>query len=323
MDADFSPADLYLSSQSSLSWGEHVRDQLVATIRKVSHCFGASAQTPEEVHRARRLLKQANSLALLLGDVVGPASADAARALRGFRRELSDTRDFDVLIDSLARFAPSLEAGFVTILREKIENRRRIGAAQAIVARNFELGSELHRLSEEAERWRVDPNARADLVRAMKRSYAGARRRGARALASKLPADLHDLRKALIVHRAQREAFEVVWLKLVHAWCSEAQNLRDALGAFNDLSVLATFSSALEAPSAQGTLLLALIERAQRDILAQAEPMFSRLFCARPKDFANQMDTLLASPKKRPKAMADRVPGSTDVAPEHTSGSVS
>lgn len=300
MDEDFLPSDF------PVSWGEHVRDQLLASIRKASLCFGTTPATPEQVHRTRRLLKEANALALLLEKLAGAPAARAAGVLRSFRRELSDRRDFDVMLQSLDRFAPSLEADLIGQLREEIEERRRLASGSAFAVRGSDLAHELRRLSEETRDWRVGTAAGpAELILALRRSYGKARRQGERAFASRAPAELHALRKASILHRAQRAAFAHAWPKLVNAWCTEAQTLRDALGAFNDLAVFAAFVAARVDARKQAPPLLTLIESDQAEVLARAEPIFLRLFCARSKELARHMEVLLASPKKRPKA-ADR-----------------
>ena len=299
MNEDFS------SANSSVLWAEHVRNQLLAAVRKASLCCGRPTPSPEQVHRARRFLKEGNALALLLERAVGAPASHAARQLRSFRRELGDTRDFDVMLNSLDRFAPNLEADLIAELRGEIGDRRTVAAGSAF-ASGADLMGELRPIAEEARGWRLAAASDSELVLTLKRSYEKARRRGERAFASKLPTELHGLRKALILHRAQSEALEPAWPRLVKAWCSEAQNLRNALGSCNDLSVLSAFVAARAGDRAQAVPLLTMIERAQGEILARAEPIFRRLFCARSKELARQWEVNLASPKKRPKAPSGR-----------------
>jgi hypothetical protein len=51
--------------------------------------------------------------------------------------------------------------------------------------------------------------------------------------------DLHELRRRVIEHRYQMELVEPLWPRLGKIWVEEAQRLRDRLGRYQDLAVLA------------------------------------------------------------------------------------
>ena len=286
-------------------WVARVRSDILSATRSAEECLRAAPLPGAQIHRARRLLKSANGLALLVADAADaarPAAARAARDLSAFRRQLGAARDLDVLCGALDLFVASLSDDLVAALRAELEEKRREhGAArEGHHADNAALRQELNWLSNEVSRWSLVGAEPEGLLAALTNSYRKARRRGEAAFASRAPADLHDLRKAAIVHREQLLCLCLIWPKQIRAWCAEAQNLRDALGTSNDLSMLAEFvaKSALEGKDAAP--LLAAIEEARAAALGQAEPTFRRLFCERPKDMARRLEAWMADPKKKP-----------------------
>ena len=55
-------------------------------------------------------------------------------------------------------------------------------------------------------------------------------------------ARLHELRQRVVVHRYQMELVEPLWPRLGETWVRQAQKLRNRLGSYQDLVVLARYA---------------------------------------------------------------------------------
>jgi CHAD domain-containing protein len=279
-------------------WVELVRDELLSVLRQTLQHLRAQGMAPEDVHRARRLLKQANALALLLIDAVGPPAERAARDARVFRRELGEARDLDVIGETLEGFAPDLSRGSMQALRATLAARRQGPETNVRAPNPASLRRELRWLAGEVARWNLGGVGTPGLLSALRRSYRKARLRGELAFASLTPLDLHELRKAVIIHREQLATLDPIWPKLVHSWCSEAQNLREALGRANDLALVTEFTR-LAAPS-EADAVAACVAKARATAIERAGPAFARLFCERPKHVEHRLAAWIAHPKRPP-----------------------
>jgi len=112
------------------------------------------------------------------------------------------------------------------------------------------------------------------------------------------PEVLHDLRRRVVAHRYQMELVEPLWPKFGRLWVAEAQRLRDRLGAFQDLSVLHSFT-APHAPLAPWRSRLTPLIQARRAAHAKAaQRIAGRLFAERPRAFRKRIEALWRSGRK-------------------------
>src|SRR6185369_1374048 len=106
----------------------------------------------------------------------------------------------------------------------------------------------------------------------------------------KIDADvLHDLRSRVVAHRYQMELVEPLWPKFGKLWVAEAQRLRDRLGAFQDLSVLRSFTVPHGALAPWRSRLAPLILARQEKHAKAAQRLADRLLAEKPKAFRRRL----------------------------------
>lgn len=279
------------------TWPAHVRARLAETVRAVGTCLRPATMKPEQVHRARRLLKEANALARLLADCDGVDARAVTREVVRLRRKLNDVRDIDVVEACLARFTPQIDPDLAGSIATALAARREALTTQGAQADAAEMRRDARRIGAEIVRWPLEETPPDALARAARRTYASLRRRGVAAFEKRAAHELHELRKPLIVHRYQIEAVERAWPRLFQAWAQEAQHLRDKLGEHHDLMMLADF--AREAAGSAADPLLARIAEAQELLVDDAEPIFDRLCTEKPGAFERRLLACLSNAKKR------------------------
>ena len=95
------------------------------------------------------------------------------------------------------------------------------------------------------------------------------------------------------------------WPAALNAQSEELNALRDTLGDFNDLHVLATFATeraSLE-PEALAGLMARLVAK-QKKLRRRAETEFDRLFAETPDAFSERLSAYLRRPMTKPKTGA-------------------
>jgi CHAD domain-containing protein len=279
------------------TWPAHVQARLLDRVRGISTSLRGRPLKPEQVHRARRLLKEANALARLLEDCRGVDAKDASRGFARLRHKLNDVRDLDVIEASLTKLHADLPEPLRMSLAAAIAERRSEIDVVSGAAEGAAMREDVGRLAAMISGWELNEATPDALVASARRTYKSLRRRGAAAFDKRASHELHELRKPLIVHRYQMEALERAWPKLFRAWAGEAQHLRDKLGEHHDLMMLAEFASRVAGDEAKP--LLALITDAQERLVDESEPVFDRLCAEKPGAFERRLLACLANAKKR------------------------
>src|SRR5207253_2185144 len=95
--------------------------------------------------------------------------------------------------------------------------------------------------------------------------------------------DLHELRQRVVVHRYQMEIVKPLWPRLGKSWVREAQKLRDRLGKYNDLAVLARYAEPHQPLARWRSRLQSVISQRQSQHVANARRLAGRIFAERPK----------------------------------------
>jgi|SRR5271166_2467614 len=283
-------------------WPQYCRSLLVAAVDSAAKAFpNRPDQASEGVHDLRKTLKEARALARLFLQSIGEPARVTIAALAAVRRRVGPARDLDVMEQRLARLAPPAEIAkpiAEAIARERSTARRAHNGFGTSTSRR-QLAAIARRLAT----WDVDGVGESDIVEAVARSYRQARRRGRAAFRTNDPAALHALRSRVVDLRYQLAALAAARRAALTAQAEKLNELRDTLGAFNDLNVLRKFASDWcdLPPEAMGALTEQL-EARQKKLRRRAEVEFDRLFAEAPNAFAERLAAYVKSPIEEPRS---------------------
>src|SRR5437868_7943196 len=248
------------------------------------------------VHDYRKAMKRWRSLLRLLQPFLGDSCRRLRLEARDSARELSGARDAQAAIEALEDLVAAdvaLSPRTIASMRGRLDEIR-LGAeaatlTQAVRAR---LIVGLENASRVVDAWSLEHLTFAELARELAKTYRQLREDAPKDWCASEPEVLHELRSRVVVHRYQMELILPLWPKFARVWVSEAQRLRDRLGAFQDLSVLLGFTvpHAPLAPWRSRLMPLILARRAAHAKAAQRIAM--RLLAERPKAFRRRLEAL-------------------------------
>jgi CHAD domain-containing protein len=281
-------------------WPRHCHALLVASVESAAKAFPNRADRAERVHDLRKTLKEARALARLFLGSVGEPARVTVEGLAVVRRRVGRTRDLDVMEQRLERLQPADEIAkpvAQAIARERSRAERAHNGFGASASR-----AQLRAMARRLEGWDLDSVRESDIVEAVARTYRQARRRGRIAFETHDPCALHALRSRVVDLRYQLAALAPAWPAALTAQAEELNELRDSLGAFNDLSVLAKFASEHGAlPPEAMSALAQQLEAKQKKLKRRAKVEFDRLFAEAPNAFAARLAAYLKRPMEKPK----------------------
>jgi len=290
-------------------WAQYCRAALVRSAASAAaQCPVRDEAPPEKIHDLRKTLKEARAIGRLFLYGLGEPARVTVAALGTIRRQTGRARDLHVMALRLKRLkAPPDVAGplMAAIEREREAARRARRGLGAGTAR-VRLAAILRRV----EGWDVSAAGRDEIVAAVARTYRQARRRGRRAFASGDPALLHKFRARVVDLRYQLALLAPACPEALNAQAKALNELREALGDFNDLHVLASFAA--ESGALEPEALVRLRERVeakQKKLRRRAEIEHDRLFAEKPSAFAARLDAYLARPVSLPAAKEDAATG--------------
>lgn len=254
---------------------------LQATLAKLEKAAGL--QDPVEmVHDARKAMKEYRGLLRLVPTKTAKAARQKTAAAA---RALSAARDRAAAVEALDELA---KLGFIGATDR--------AAAEAAIGTDPDEGREAESHRAEiatflrAARERLDgalgtEAASADLVEGLAKAYGKARRAP---LGS--PREMHEARKRVIAHRYQMSFFATFFSGRGGKRAGRAQELRDLLGAYQDIETLRPM---LEAKAeALGDEALARLSKAmarrQKRLKHAALALHRKLFHRKPKTFARK-----------------------------------
>jgi CHAD domain-containing protein len=142
------------------------------------------------------------------------------------------------------------------------------------------------------DRWPLARFDRTEAARQLAASYRRARKAIPDEWTKDGPEALHKLRQRVVEHRYQMEIAEPLWPKIMRVWVSEAQRLRDRLGAHHDLAVLQRLTEPHQPLSRWRSQLTPLIAARQAAHAAAAKRLARRLFAETPKAFMRRLAAL-------------------------------
>jgi CHAD domain-containing protein len=279
---------------------DSLRDAIREQIQQAAECVRVrkNRDPVESVHEARKSIKKARSaLRLARGPLGSKAYRAEMRALRDVGRELSGSREADVMVQTLDKLTERAvgrvpKAGLKTLRKHLAEQAQRSRAAstreRAVLARR------LTEIDERAQAWPLDGYDWRAARKAMRRSYR-AGRRGLAAIEQEPTAEaLHEWRKRVKDLWYHQRLVRDLWPELMKREASEAHELTDILGDDHDLAVLramlAEDSGAAAATPADLEPLLEAIDERRAELLAAARRLGRRLYAERPKAYAARLD---------------------------------
>ena len=287
------------------AWPQHCRAALIRSVRAAAAQFpGPGEEAPERVHDVRKKLKEARAVARLFLHCVGEPARVTIAALAATRRQTGRARDLDVMALRLQRLAPPREVAeplMAAIAREREAARR---ARRGLAARAPR--ARLNAIAKRLEGWDLSAVGGDEIVAAVARTYRQAQRRGRHAFESDEPAALHAFRARVVDLRYQLALLACAWPEALNAQAEGLDELREALGDFNDLHVLAKFAAERGAlpPSALSELTDRTTAK-QKKLRRRARAEFDRLFAETPSAFAARLAAYLARPVTKPLAGED------------------
>jgi CHAD domain-containing protein len=217
---------------------------------------------------------------------------------RDLARMLAGARDAQAALDAVAdteQHAPShrLSSQSWDTIRAKLEELRASAETASLTnAMRTRISGALDRAEARIERWPLDELSFADVAEGLRADYRRARHlipdnwRGASAQ------DLHELRQRVVVHRYQMEIVEPLWPRLGRSWVREAQKLRNRLGKYQDLAVLARYAEPHQPLARWRSRLQSVISQRQAQHVASSRRIAGRLFSEKPKAFRRRLEAM-------------------------------
>jgi CHAD domain-containing protein len=245
------------------------------------------------VHDFRKAMKRWRALLRLLEPFLGERGREHRLRARDLARELARPRDAQSALDGLDdafKHDSKFSARSLQAIRGRLEEvRRRAETAMLNKVTRGRLKAAIRDASRSVDRWPLAKKGFDDITNSLTDTYRRARRM--------IPADwnkaaaeeLHELRRRVIEHRYQMELVAPLWPRLGDAWVEEAQRLRDRLGRYQDLVVLAGLSAPHRLLAPWRSRLAKPIADRQTVHLAAAARLASRLFAERPKAFRRRL----------------------------------
>jgi len=264
-----------------------VLDEARATLARAD---GAEAAA---IHDFRKSMKRWRALLRLLEPCIGASATELRGTARDLARRLATARDAQSALEALDDLGEALPPRTRSAVAARLEQARR--STEAIVlddAGRETLAAGLAMAERGVKEWPLDTVTFAALARSLAATYRRAR--------SAIPADwhkasadeLHEFRKRVIAHRYQMELVEPIWPRLGKLWVAEAQRLRDRLGTYQDLHVLAELTAPGEILARWHDRLAAPITARQRKHLRAADRLAARLFAEKQKAFRRRLESL-------------------------------
>ena len=224
------------------AWPQYCRAALVRSVASAAAQFpGPGEEAPKRVHDVRKTLKEARAIARLFLHCVGEPARVTITTLAATRRQIGRARDLDVMAIRVQRLEPApavSEPLMAAIAREREAAQRARRGLSAIAPR-----PRLNAIVRRVEGWDLSAVGTGEIVAAVARTYRQARKRGRLAFDGDDPVAVHAFRARVVDLRYQLALLSCAWPEALNAQAEALNELREALGDFNDLHVLETFAA--------------------------------------------------------------------------------
>lgn len=217
---------------------------------------------------------------------------------RDMARLLAGARDAQAALDAVADMehhtaSHRLSAqSWETIVNKLEDLRSHAETASLTPSLRKKFSAALDRVEMRIERWPLDDVAFGDVAESLSEGYRRARHLIPDDWRSAGAVELHDLRQRVVVHRYQMEIIKPLWPRLGKSWVREAQKLRDRLGQYQDLAVLARFAEPHQPLARWRSRLQSVISQRQAQHVTTARRLAGRLFAERPKAFQRRLEAM-------------------------------
>ena len=217
---------------------------------------------------------------------------------RDMARLLAGARDAQAALDAVADMehhtaSHRLSAkSWETIVNKLEDLRSHAEIASLTPTIRKRLSAELDRAETRIERWPLDDLTFGDVAKSLSEGYARARHLIPDDWRAAGADDLHELRQRVVVHRYQMEIVKPLWPRLGKSWVREAQKLRDRLGKYQDLAVLARYAEPHQPLARWRSRLQSVISQRQGQHVSTARRIAGRIFAERPKAFKRRLEAM-------------------------------
>lgn len=264
-----------------------------AALARLRESQADESDTAAAVHGSRKDMKKLRTVLRLLRDELGrERSQQASRRFRDAARALSDSRDAEVKLKTLA----GLKAHQDGLPREavaawgKILERDRAAAvdtprSEALAA---EAATEIEAGLEEVRGWTLTGDSWKAIEPALLRTY----RRGRKAMKAAKGGDedaIHEWRKRVKDLWHELRLLSAAWPGPLKAASKEAHQLSELLGGHHDLAVLREDLGQRNLGQLETQTLAAAIDRRQQELAGEALALGRRLYAERPKQFSRRL----------------------------------
>jgi CHAD domain-containing protein len=250
----------------------------------------------DAVHDLRKALKSWRAMLRLVAPTFGDQAELMRHRARDVAREVAAARDGQAAQEALVDLGDGL-ARLTAQSRATIDERLAALRAQAEAAgltpeRRERIREMWDDASAVVERWPIERFDRLEAARQLAASYRRVRAAFPDDWEKASPDALHKLRQRVVEHRYQLEIAEPVWPKVMRLLISEAQRLREHLGAHQDLAVLRRLTESGQPLARWRPQLAPLIAARQAAHATKARRLAGRLFAEKPKAFLERLDSL-------------------------------
>jgi CHAD domain-containing protein len=245
------------------------------------------------VHDFRKAMKRWRALLRLLEPFLGENGRAHRLRARDLARELARPRDAQSALDGLQdalKHDKEFSTRSLQAIRGRLEEvRRRAEAAMLNKVMRGRMMAAIRSASRSVDRWAVEKIGFDEIADNLTKTYRRARRMIPEDWSKATADELHELRRRVIEHRYQMELVTPLWPRLGKPWVEEAQRLRNRLGRYQDLVVLAGLSAPRQLLAPWRSRLKKPIADRQTAHLAAAARLAGRLFAERPKAFRRRL----------------------------------
>jgi CHAD domain-containing protein len=278
-------------------------DVATRTLADLLHEIVASGRKPIEtpgisdvvaVHELRKAFKRWRAIMRLIAPTVGDEAEQMRIAARDLAREMAAARDGRAAQEALADITSTRlpSRSHATIAQRLAQLSASVEATSLTPERKARIGEMWTRAAAAIEQWPLQSFDRVEAPKQLAASYHRVRTAIPRDWLSTSPEALHRLRQRVVEHRYQMEVAEPLWPKLMQMWVSEAQRLRDRLGAHHDLVILQRLTEPDQPLARWRTQLAPLILERQAAHVSGAKRLAGRLFAEKSRAFRQRLASL-------------------------------
>jgi len=217
---------------------------------------------------------------------------------RDLARMLAGARDVQAALDAIAdaehhTASHRLSTQAWHTLAARLEAMRSSGETTSLTpSLRKKMSAALDRVDARIERWPLDDIGFSDVAESLAVSYRRARHLIPEDWRAANAHDLHELRQRVVVHRYQMEVVDPLWPRLGETWVRQAQKLRNRLGAYQDLVVLARFAEPHQPLARWRSRLQSVVAQRQAEHVASARQIAARLFAEKPAAFRKRLEAM-------------------------------